>query len=61
MNIKGTEYEFILNIDTSSPCSNCAFLRRSDLGCNFPKDVKKECQQELGTTHGWNTLEYKRL
>lgn len=47
MNIKGTEYEFILNIDTSSPCSNCAFLRRSDLGCNFPKDVKKNVNRSL--------------
>ena len=61
MNINGTEYDFELRIDNSAPCSHCAFLRNNDIGCSFPDNLQKECCRELGTTHGWNTLEYKRL
>jgi hypothetical protein len=58
-NINGTDYTLKLFIDNSAPCSKCAFLQRSILKCKFPKEnYTKKCKSTLGTTHGWNTLEY---
>lgn len=57
-NINGNDYTLKLFVDNSAPCSKCAFLNHSTLKCNFPKDYTKKCKSTLGTTHGWNTLEY---
>lgn len=57
-NINGTDYTLKLFVDNSAPCSKCAFFQRYSLRCSFPKDYTKKCKSTLGTTHGWNTLEY---
>lgn len=57
-NINGNDYTLKLFVDNSAPCSKCAFLNRSTLKCNFPNNYTKKCKSTLGTTHGWNTLEY---
>ena len=58
-NINGTDYTLKLFVDNSAPCSKCAFLQRSILKCKFPEEnYTKKCKSTLGTTHGWNTLEY---
>ena len=57
-NINGTDYTLKLFVDNSAPCSKCAFFQRYPLKCGFPEDYTKKCKCTLGTTHGWNTLEY---
>jgi len=59
--IDGVKYKLIHHIDNSAPCSFCAFFNRGTLGCNFPENENKKCEIKLGTTHGWNTLEYLNI
>lgn len=47
--------EIILKtFQTSSPCSQCIYLR--DMRCT--KDGDKECHQEPGDKKGWRSTEY---
>ena len=49
--------------NNSAPCSHCVFLKRGfgkdALTCQHPDKENKRCKQELGTTKGWNTVEYQ--
>lgn len=43
--------------DNSAPCSHCVFFE--PLICKHPDKDNKHCSQEIGTTKGWNTVEYQ--
>lgn len=60
VHVNGLPYILALQLDTSAPCSKCAFLNRTVLMCGFPKNsmVERQCLQTSGVKKGWRTLEY---
>ena len=49
--------DFELRDDNSAPCAKCYYFNRDDGPCNLPPE-ERGCMHELGTHHGWMTLEY---
>lgn len=57
--IRGRKYELTYHQDNSAPCSKCAFW--NNMKCRFPKNRKRGCIINQGTSKGWNTYEYHEI
>ena len=59
--IKGRKYELTYHQDNSAPCSYCAFWDFMKVKCRFPKNRKRGCRMDTGTSKGWDTYEYQEI
>ena len=60
--INGKGYALRKEINNSAPHGHCPFFRvmakSPKKSCVHPNKERRLCKHELGTTNGWNTLEY---